>query len=169
MNHATELQTVFFSWKLRFIRKFCIQNNFFAILWGRDISKTKCGFLKYDNVITFSFYFELLHILKDGWNENNYKTSWSVWVTWGLRVLIRGYQGHSGASPRSVRVSWGFSEAATATVGEYEYEFLLHNPILFVKYLSPLKKHRNGSVFKICVWISVFRRKKRFVIPWQNS
>ena len=26
--------------------------------------------------------------------------------------------------------------------------------------LSPLKTHKNDSVFKICVWISVFRRKQ---------
>ena len=37
--------------------------------------------------------------------------------------------------------------------------------ILFYLYLSYLKLYRNGSEFKICVWISVFRRKKRFVNP----
>ena len=36
------------------------------------------------------------------------------------------------------------------------------NPILVCKYLSPLISHKNGSVFKIYIWISVFRRKKRF-------
>ena len=71
----------------------------------------------------FLFYFELLQFLKDGWNKNNHKTSWSVWVTKGLRVLMRGYQGYSGASQRSVGVSLGFSEAARATAGQYEYEF----------------------------------------------
>ena len=71
----------------------------------------------------FPSYFELLHLLKDGWNENNYKTIWSVWVTCGPGVLIRGYQSHLGASPRSVGVSWGFFKAATATAGQYEYEF----------------------------------------------
>ena len=70
-----------------------------------------------------TFYFELLNFMRDGLNQNNYKTCWSVWVTLGLTVLIRGYQGYSGASLRSVGVSWGFSEAATATAGQYEYEF----------------------------------------------
>ena len=41
----------------------------------------------------------------------------------------------------------------------------IKNPILFCKFLSPLKSHRNGFVFKIYIWISVFRRKKRFENP----
>ena len=36
---------------------------------------------------------------------------------------------------------------------------LIKNPILFCKYLGPLILHRIGLVFKICVWISVFKRK----------
>ena len=42
---------------------------------------------------------------------------------------------------------------------------LIKNPILFCKYLSPLKSHRNGFVFKIYIWTSVFRRKKQFENP----
>ena len=34
--------------------------------------------------------------------------------------------------------------------------------VLFWRYVSPRKSHRNGFIFKIFVWISVFRRKKRF-------
>ena len=37
--------------------------------------------------------------------------------------------------------------------------------ILFGTYLSYLKSYRNVSVFKICVWILVLRRKKQFVDP----
>ena len=37
----------------------------------------------------------------------------------------------------------------------------IKNPILFCKFLSPLKSRRNGFVFKIYIWISVFSRKKR--------
>ena len=40
---------------------------------------------------------------------------------------------------------------------------LSRNHILFWKYLSPLDLHRNGSIFKIFIWTSVFRRTKRFV------
>ena len=36
---------------------------------------------------------------------------------------------------------------------------------MLCKYLNPLKLHRNGFVFKICVWISVFRVKKLFKNP----
>ena len=35
-------------------------------------------------------------------------------------------------------------------------------PILFCKYLSPLKSQRNGLVLWIYIWILVFRRKKHF-------
>ena len=38
--------------------------------------------------------------------------------------------------------------------------------ILFLKCLSHLIWHRNGSVFKIFIRISVFRRKKQFVNPF---
>ena len=34
-------------------------------------------------------------------------------------------------------------------------------PYFFRKFLGPLKSYKNGSVFKTCIWISVFRRKKR--------
>ena len=42
---------------------------------------------------------------------------------------------------------------------------LFQNRIMFCKYPGPLWSHRNGFVFKICIWISVFRRKKRFENP----
>ena len=42
-NQALDFQIVFFSWKLRSICKFWIQNNFCATLGGQDIYKTKCG------------------------------------------------------------------------------------------------------------------------------
>ena len=43
------------------------------------------------------------------------------------------------------------------------------SPILFGKYLGCQKSYRISSVFKICVWISVFRRKKQFVNPLHGS
>ena len=41
----------------------------------------------------------------------------------------------------------------------------IKNPILFREFLGPLWSYKNGSVFKMTVWISVFRRKKRFENP----
>ena len=32
---------------------------------------------------------------------------------------------------------------------------------MFCKYLGPVISYRNSFVFKICIWISVFRRKKK--------
>ena len=47
----------------------------------------------------------------------------------------------------------------------FDHNYLIKNLLLFCKFLSPLKLHRNGFVLKICVWISVFRRKNRFENP----
>ena len=41
--------------------------------------------------------------------------------------------------------------------------------ILFCKYLSFLKSHRNGSVLSIFIWISVFKRKNHFRNPFLGS
>ena len=54
---------------------------------------------------------------------------------------------------------WGHCETTQIWID------LFQNRILFCKYLGPQISHRNGFVFKICVWISVFRRKKRFKNP----
>ena len=42
---------------------------------------------------------------------------------------------------------------------------VFQNHFLFCKFLSPLISHRNGFVFEIFVWVSVFRRKKLFENP----
>ena len=39
---------------------------------------------------------------------------------------------------------------------------LFQNPVLFCKYLSSLKLHKIGSVFKIYIWILVYKWKKWF-------
>ena len=44
----------------------------------------------------------------------------------------------------------------------FYHNHLIKTPILFHIYLSSLLSHRNGSVFKMYIWISVFRRKKQF-------
>ena len=46
---------------------------------------------------------------------------------------------------------------------------LFQRPILFCKYLSPLILHKNGSVFRIFIWISVIEETNgleiRFLVP----
>ena len=44
----------------------------------------------------------------------------------------------------------------------FDQNHLIKNPILFCKYLTPQKLHRNGFVFKILVWIWIFKRKNNF-------
>ena len=46
--------------------------------------------------------------------------------------------------------------------------FSTSQPYFVFEYLSPLIWHRNDSVFNIHRWISVFRRKKQFVITLQG-
>ena len=48
----------------------------------------------------------------------------------------------------------------------FDQNHLIENPILFCKYLRPLISQRNGFVFKICVWITVFRRKNDLKIQY---
>ena len=43
------------------------------------------------------------------------------------------------------------------------------SPSLVLRYLGYLKLYKIGAVFKICIWISVFRRKKQFVNPLHSS
>ena len=63
----------------------------------------------------------------------------------------------------------GYSEATLRPQVQLSASINLNLPIsdhiLFIKYLSPLIWHRNGSVFNIHRWILVFRREKQFVIP----
>ena len=64
------------------------------------------------------------------------------------------------AIQRPVGASQGHSVSLRTTSGQYEYVLVsFQNPVLFCKYLSPLKSHKIGSVFKIYIWISVFREK----------
>ena len=47
----------------------------------------------------------------------------------------------------------------------FDHKHLIKYPILFSKYLGPLKLYKNGFAFKICVWISAFRRKRDTWLP----
>ena len=70
--------------------------------------------------------------------------------------------GPSWASLRSfAQILWFWGHYETIWI----WIDLFQNSILFCKYLGPLILHRNGFVFKICIWISVFRRKKRIKNP----
>ena len=81
----------------------------------------------------------------------------------GQHGATEGLSGYDQASQEPVRASQGHSVPLRTTSGQYEYVLVsFRNPVLFCKYLSPLKSHKIGSVFKIYIWISVFREKKRF-------
>ena len=81
----------------------------------------------------------------------------------GQHGATEGLSGYDQASQEPVGASQGHSVPLRTTSGQYEYVLVsFRNPVLFCKYLSPLKSHKIGSVFKIYIWISVFREKKRF-------
>ena len=89
-----------------------------------------------------------------------------VWATLGPLGPLRTWSGQS-------ELRWGISEPFWCCEEHFRsvwiWTCLFRNPILFCKYLSPLISHRNGSVFKIFTWISVFRRKKRVRNPFLSS
>ena len=72
------------------------------------------------------------------------------------KVPLGGLQGPSWAS-------WRIFAQILRFWGQYETAWICNdlfwNRILFCKYPGPLRSHRNGVVFKIYVWILVFRRK----------
>ena len=72
---------------------------------------------------------------------------------------LRGCPGHSGASRGISKPLWCCEDHFRPV---WICTCLFWNPFLFCKYLSFLKKHKIGSVFKIYMWISAFRRKKGF-------
>ena len=81
----------------------------------------------------------------------------------GQHGATEGLSGYDQTSQEPVGASQGHYVPLRTTSGQYEYELVsFQNPVLFCKYLSPLKSHKIGSVFKIYIWISVFREKKRF-------
>ena len=76
-----------------------------------------------------------------------------------------GLSEYDRASQEPVGSSQGPSGAVMTASSQYEYG-LVYSGILFLfcKHLSPLKEHKVGSVFKIYIWISVFRRKNSLEI-----
>ena len=78
----------------------------------------------------------------------------------GQHGATEGLSGYDQASQDPVGASQGHSVPLRTTSGQYEYVFVsFRNPVLFCKYLSPLKSHNIGSVFKIYTWISVLEEK----------
>ena len=92
--------------------------------------------------------------------ERPFGATWGPWGSLGI------WPGQSGASQ-------GISRPFLCCEDHFRSVWictcLCRKPILFCKYLSPLKSHKIDSVFKIYIWISVFRRKKRCWNPFIGS
>ena len=77
MDYVIELQTVFFSSKLRFMRKFWIQSRFCAILGDRDIWQTKWC---YEAENPYSYWLAVAVAASDITGHHNW--SWrGTWMT----------------------------------------------------------------------------------------
>ena len=89
-----------------------------------------------------------------------------VWVTLCPFGPLRVWSGQS-------EVSWGISKPFWYCEEHFRsvwiWTCIFQKPILFCTYLSPLISHRNGSVCRIYMWISVFRRNKQFRNPFLGS
>ena len=65
----------------------------------------------------------------------------------GQHGATEGLSGYDQASQEPVGASQGHSVPLRTTSGQYEYVLVsFRNPVLFCKYLSPLKSHKIGSV-----------------------
>ena len=156
-NQVSDFQSVFFSWKLRSICKLWIQKHFCAILGGQDIYETKCG------SETDQFIFTLSHSgLKTGkcvQTSANWPKTALIAPKWLLVGLVTQT---NWIDIKTVFILGVFKMYRTSKLNNFSVDhnnILIKDPILFCMFLSSLKLHRNGFVFKICVWISVFRRK----------
>ena len=84
----------------------------------------------------------------------------------GLKLVFQGFPG----TDRGMSVYLGANLALLRPLLVIpNMNLSIQNPILFCKYLSPLISHINGSVFRIYIWISVFRRKKWSINPFLGS
>ena len=140
----------FFKWKLRSIHKFWTQNHSWGISRGWDTCETK-KFSWLGNCDKNSNYLF--------WKQSRSKTEWNLFKQLGLLEPIRTIWELSGL----VWASWGSLGQVIGFWGHYEIVWILidlfQKRILYHKYLGRIKSDRNGFVFKICIWISVFRRK----------
>ena len=82
-------------------------------------------------------------------------------VTWfWCPIYFENYRACLGPVGGALHKFWGFE----AIMRHHEYEMICFRTAV-CKYPGPLRSHRKGFVFKICIWISVFRRKKAFENP----
>ena len=134
-NRETNLQTVFFFWKLRSIWKFWIQNHFYANLGGWDICKTKCGFEtnKFIFLLTWSGSHSTRVVLRG--------PSWPLTDQISNLEILRCPK----LAQSVIRVSWGpvvasqgQSGSIKTTLSQYEYELVYFGtPFCFVNISVP--------------------------------
>ena len=132
LNQVSDFNLFFFSWKLRSIRKFWIQNHFCAIFGGWDIlNKMRILIRLFRSKLTLSN-LELQPILKTIKIKTVITYIQSVWIT---RPTNNHYHGPSWASWLSLAQNlsfWGHYETVWIWID------LFQNCILFCKYLGPL-------------------------------
>ena len=161
-NLVSDFQIVFFSWKLRSIRKFWIQNHFCAIFRGRDIYKTKCSSETGNSNLYCLIVASKTQNLRQALPITPRQAlEASKWLLVGLVTLTDWID----VITVFILIIFKICGSSKSNNLSFDQNHLTKNPILFCKFLSPQKSHRNGFVFKIFVWIPVFRRKNWFEYP----
>ena len=147
----------FFFWKLRYICKFWIQNQFCAILGGWDIRETKrgSGRDKYTFILTWS-----------GPHNTRVALRCPDWFLTGLRgpkgpqVAPTGLPRGVRATQGTVRISQGHSGDVRTTSGQYEYVLVYsRTPYCFPNISAPQNRTKLVLYSKF-TYVSQFSEEK---------
>ena len=117
--------------------------------FGVEIFAKQNGILIKTQII----WYRALTYFENVYDKNSYNIYQSVWVT-------RPTRSHLGAIRTRLGPVGGVWHKCCCFEATMRID-LFQNCISFCKYLGLLISHRNGFVFKIFVWISLFRRKKK--------
>ena len=158
-NQISDYQIFFFSWKLRSIRSNWILKHCLGCL-GAEIFKKQNRILKL--IISYSY------CLIGASKQQNLRQAPQTGPKQALiapKWLLVGLV----TQTNWIDVITNFISIVFKICGNSKYNnlsfdqnHLIKNPILFRKYLSPKKLLKKVWAFNTSVWISVFRRKKRF-------
>ena len=133
------------------------RTNNVRFFWGWDICKNKWG-SEIDNfifILTWSGPHSTRVALRcPNWLLTNVVKPWEALR--GPELSQLGCPDHSASSQGISRPLWCCEDHFRSV---WICICLFRTPVLFCKYLSPLRLHKIGSVFKIYIWISVFRKK----------
>ena len=154
----------FFLLKIEIHTQILNTKRFLCNFWGLIYLQHKMGFLIrwfWSKLKLFDL--ELPHILKTIKIKTVIISIQSVLVT----RPTRSHLGATWAPLGPVIGSWPKFCGFGVTLRQHKYEYICFRiAFFFGEYVSPWISQRNGFIFKIDVWISVFRRKNELKIRY---